>query len=823
MNQLIQFYKKLTATTGRKIAFWTIVPLGTFIAVLVLAVSIFQKDIINAFVQEANKHLVAEVVPKDISVTVWKDFPNVSIAFDRVLVKEAVADKAKADTLAYFQTLYFTFNLSELIDGRYKLLQLYAENGKVTLEVDEKGKENFQIFKEVEDASNDKSFNFRLNVARLKNIDFAFRHLKEKDVYAIAIDDWKLKLDFRENLLSSQLIGECLLQELTIGGNTFVQGKEVSIQSPFSYHLETGAVMIEHARLELEEALFNLEGVYEPENGKHLFLQLDAEKANLQTLLAFVPSAWRSELEKYKTKGQSYFSATLDGKLADRKSPKIAVDFGFANASFYHPDFQKEITGLHMNGSFSNGKRQTMKTSVLVIDSIRGNLEGNPFSGRFKVSNFTYPYLNLKAKATVDIEDLLGIFPIDFLETGVGKLMANISYQGSIRNPSNEKATGWLSLEDGEFRLKDTPAPVRIPKLYTTFNRNKILIDTLEVMLNDSDLKATGEMRNWANSLADGAAQVSLKLESEVLKVGDLLSLKAKGASGKGGGVGKLPSIRANLAVKQFYYDNIHLDDVKGNIAIEGAEQYDFEQLSFDWLEGNFLLNGHFDNGSQREFQGAIGLQRVNVRDFFETFDDFGLEAISYKNLEGHASADLATKLAFDQQWNIDWKRSEVMIEGEVLEGKLLNYEPMQQVAFLLKNKDLENISFSKLSNSLHLKADTLFIPTMEVSSSAGKLFVSGKQRISGEMEYRLQIPLSNFKRPDKDEAYGAIEDDGLGHGNLFLLISGTPEDFKVRFDKDAVGKKIKNDLKKEKKEFKDLFKKKTKKEKQQGLSDEEF
>jgi hypothetical protein len=98
----------------------------------------------------------------------------------------------------------------------------------------------------------------------------------------------------------------------------------------------------------------------------------------------------------------------------------------------------------------------------------------------------------------------------------------------------------------------------------------------------------------------------------------------------------------------------------------------------------------------------------------------------------------------------------------------------------------------------------------MEIKSNVSNISVLGTHSFNQEMDYKLAVPLKNFKKKqDKDEAFGAIEEDNKGNSILFLTVKGTTSNYKIAYDTKRTGKKIKEDLKKEKKELEQLFKKK--------------
>ncbi|MEQ8244468.1 MAG: hypothetical protein RIB66_13710, partial [Fulvivirga sp.] len=103
-------------------------------------------------------------------------------------------------------------------------------------------------------------------------------------------------------------------------------------------------------------------------------------------------------------------------------------------------------------------------------------------------------------------------------------------------------------------------------------------------------------------------------------------------------------------------------------------------------------------------------------------------------------------------------------------------------------------------------------------------LKISGTHQFNQEINYHVVTPLRSSKRIDKDEAFGAIEEDVSGQSMLYLKITGTTSDYQVSYDKQEVKKKIAADIKKELQELKDAFKNKgIKKEKAVELEEDEY
>jgi hypothetical protein len=88
-------------------------------------------------------------------------------------------------------------------------------------------------------------------------------------------------------------------------------------------------------------------------------------------------------------------------------------------------------------------------------------------------------------------------------------------------------------------------------------------------------------------------------------------------------------------------------------------------------------------------------------------------------------------------------------------------------------------------------------------------------------------------RRNDFESEFGNIQEDGVGRSRLYLRIEGSPDKYAIEYDKEGVKEKIREDLRAEKQELKQIlheefgwFKKDTtldakqKKEQQQGRFD---
>jgi AsmA-like protein len=137
-------------------------------------------------------------------------------------------------------------------------------------------------------------------------------------------------------------------------------------------------------------------------------------------------------------------------------------------------------------------------------------------------------------------------------------------------------------------------------------------------------------------------------------------------------------------------------------------------------------------------------------------------------------------------------------LEVNIYNGELINFAPMAAMSSYFKDKNLKQVRFDTLRNTLTFKDNTLNIPAMNVNSSLGFMEIAGSQSLDMKMQYYVRIPLKMVtqvgfgmlfgkKREEVDpDQVDAIEyrDKDKRVRFMNLVISGTPDDYKVKLGK---------------------------------------
>jgi hypothetical protein len=201
-------------------------------------------------------------------------------------------------------------------------------------------------------------------------------------------------------------------------------------------------------------------------------------------------------------------------------------------------------------------------------------------------------------------------------------------------------------------------------------------------------------------------------------------------------------------------------------------------------------------------------IRRLDIHQLFYEMENFNQDVLTDKNVNGSVSASVQFKSAWSKDLTINPASVKSTCDITIENGELVDFAPIMALSKYLKLKDLRDIRFSTLHNVISIADREIILPQMEIKSSAINIAGSGVHTFDNMIDYKVKLSLSDvLGRKVKDQSeFGEIEDDGMGHTQLFLTMRGPVDNPKISLDKKAVLEKIKSDISKEKTTLKEII-----------------
>ncbi|MCP4521662.1 MAG: hypothetical protein GY827_08240 [Cytophagales bacterium] len=807
--------------------FWKIIKalsltIITVIITAVVSVHFFQDELIALFSQKVSKVLATDVNIGKVEISLISKFPNASIDLENVVIIESFPDSK--DTLLQAQNIYLAFDIFSLVNQNYTIEKCFIENAKASVKVNKIGDENYQIFKEdtTSQSNNENTqLSFGLEEVVFKNINFNYNNAQTNQIYDVYFKEVGTSLSVKNEMVDVDVEGSLGLNKVWIDHSSYVRDKNLKLDIGLIYNTETSEMVIKPSKFWVEKSQFEASGTVSLQETTDINVRFKGHKTNIQSLLALLPYDIYQKLSDFKSKGLVYFNGQVKGKASAIHSPHIYVKFGFENASFMHKETKQEITNANLKGEYTNGKKNSVQTSSLSLKDINGKIKDIPFKGNFLMKNFDKPYLTADLSGVFDVKTLLGLGGLEGVQDAKGNLVAELDLKGYLDDLIDEKRvqkvnlSGAVKAEDVNVVWNKLTVPILDLNGELIVNRNHIAISDLSANVGSSDLKLQGYCHKFISYILSDNEILDIdgKLISNSMNLNELLNLVNEQADSVAiqdeqetyfnlpdDWALKLNCNVGSLEYEQFKGENI-IKNLKGGVLLRN-QVATLQNVSIDIARGSLGLNGNVDTRDENIFtiDGKLTVDNTEIDRFFFLMNDFDQDFFTHKNIKGEVHGVLDTHLEFSKALDFNSKAFVASIDMTVDNGKILDFQPMiemgefmekKRLSRYLKNKDLSTIDFSQLKNHIQIQHDTIFIPRMEIETSANDFTITGKQTLSGDIDYDVIIPVVNYNKKEKNEQLGIFRDKKTKGFNVYLYLHGSLDDYEIEVRKKETLKSI--------------------------------
>lgn len=773
---------------------------------------LYKDKIIYLFIEDANKNLQTKVDVSKIEIDLFTTFPELSLHFKDVKVVESKAGSSKYVAIA--EHLYFTISLQELLDNNIKIKNLIIRNAIFDFKVFKDGSNNFTVLKK-SDSKIKKAIVFDLKGVVLDNVDISYSDFQYRNQYHALIKNAIASLRLEDDDWNISLNGNLVSNGINVQEYVFLKDKPIELQGELLFNSKTNIYTLKESTIKILNANFEAVGYYKHGKIPYIDLKVSEKTSDFQTLLSFLPNKVTKELELYKSRGRTYFNAIVKGDVSRSRKPLIVVDFGCQDASFYHPEYKEEIKNASFSGEFNNGGGAEKGFTSLKINNLKATINNKSLEANFYLRNFSDPFIELRAKSNFDLTYLARLFPQKKFKNISGEIDVDIfisAYVNEIKknNFSNLTTEGNIDFRNVSFKSDKSHLPFE--NIYTSlrFDKENVDVGGFRVKIGNSDFNFEGKILNVFKYFLQEKGQLTLdgKLISRNIEVEELLLASTSTDKYY---FSFTPNIflKTNFEANTIHFKKFRPQHVSGNLNISPTG-WEIDAFKMNLANGSFNLKGSIHQNKDSTFAAEIKGEITNMKMDTALFitDNFGQDFITHKSLKGKLGAKFEVFFNFDKNLEIDLNTILAETKLTINEGVLQNFEPMKGLSKFIREEALENVKFSQLQNELQISDRKILIPLMDIKTNIATLQIMGYHQFDGVYEYKVKVPIKNYKRKNQELENEAIETVNSTQIYLYLIIKGDLNGYKVYYDKATVKDKIKERWQQEKKEFKEIFKK---------------
>lgn len=819
---------------------------GILLIGVLMLVYFFEDSLIRLAIDEINQHLNTKIEVERIELTMWKKFPQASLEFKNVRCDE-VTDKPEKNKLLEAESVFLAFDVWDFFTGNYTFKRIDIINAQAYLRISKKGKSNFEILKKQERKVNKHQSNqvFQLNKLTLKNVEIDFVNEQLQHTVQVTVQHLNLSGKFSEVRHTSRLRGNFFIHKLAFDNKTYVQHRQIAINAGLDNNTQTQQIQIDEGQLEIENLKIGASGLIRTDSTGYVDLNLEGKKLNIQSFISLLPGEWRTFENEYRSDGEFFLKSKIRGNTSRGQIPDMEFDFGVHNGIVTYKPNDTRMKNLHVIGKFisiKNGKQWG-----LYVSKAEGNLKNSTLAGNFSYEMQGHPVMKFAVKGTANLEELYAFMPVPGISSMQGVVQLDVNFEGASRNSreftfedyQRSKLSGTAVLNDVTIQMEGERHPFSGLKGNLEFNRSDATIRALSGRVGSSDLTLNGSVKNLPAYLFIKDAPLHIDAEAKSSQVilhewlSDEDSKKPAGQPVKEFHL-KLPdlvNVSLNMQIDKLEFNKFRAENILGHFTFRNRS-LQAESVSMNAFGGSVKLSG-IANGKEETIilvSLDASLQGIQLSRLFDECGNFGQKTIIHENLNGKVDALITLSMHFTNALKVELPSVLVNSQLTIQNGELIRLQALDALSKFIRVEDLRHIKFATLSNQIRIENETIIIPEMQINSSAINLVLSGTHTFNNQIDYRFNILLKDllaqkFKKNRKQEDFGEIvEEEGSG-ARLYLKMTGTADDPVVAYDTKGVREKIKQDLKEEKKELKQMlfeefgwFKKDTNIRKEEGL-----
>ncbi|MFU8844150.1 MAG: AsmA-like C-terminal region-containing protein, partial [Bacteroidales bacterium] len=603
-----------------------------------------------------------------------------------------------------------------------------------------------------------------------------------------------------------------------------MKDKELDLTLDLSYNYASEKLTARTGTIKSDGMKFDISGeIVTRAQHQNLDLKIISARTSLVSFLNLIPPGLLDPLADYRITGDFDFVATLEGPITGKNIPDLNIAFNFDHGTILNPGSGFTMDKVNFTGKFSNGGKREEKFYSLELRDIKANIRGGSISGNLDIRDFRSPEVSVQLNSIMDLRELKGIYPLEYLKTIDGTLEIQMTFSNKLKDFRkftmedflSSRTSGTMSFRDMNFSVKNNRLAYSNFNGTFRFSNKDLVIDAFSGKVSDSDFSMTGFLRNILpyTFRPDEKLFVQARVNSHHIHLDQLLAHNELNDDDPYNlKISDRLNFDMNVNVESFRFRKFSGQKVRGMLSQQN-KMFSVREGSLHTMDGLVTLNGTIDGHNEHNYLLTCDavLTDVDIRKLFYDFGNFGQENLTDSHLKGNVSAKVYYHSTLTPSLYVNPASVYSLADITITNGELIRYTPLFALSRYVKQEALEHIRFSTLKNNIRIENRVIFFPQMEINSNTLNLSLFGTHDFDNIMDYHFQLLLSELlvKNPkDSEPIPGIFEKETEGDKTkLFLSMTGPADNPTIRYDTKEVRKKIASDLASEKEKLTEVMK----------------
>jgi hypothetical protein len=739
----------------------TLTKLGAVLALLLLLLILvpvlFGGRIAERVKTEANRSLNAKVDWRDAGLSLFGDFPNLTLDLDGLTV--VGVGKFEGDTLAAIRRLGVVLDLASAVrsalggSGPVVVRAIELDRPRLHLVKLEDGSANWDITKQ------DTTAAAPADTAAGRPMAVSLRRF-DIDSGAVTYDDRAGKLNASLAGFDQSLSGDFGNEQLTIktrahadevslefAGIPYLKKVRLDLSTDVAADLAKQSFTLKESGVRLNELTLAFSGsVATAEDRMMLDLAFGAPKTEFKHILSLVPAVYTRDFASVQASGSLAVNGKVKGEYREGSFPSLSLGARVENGAFRYPDLPLPARDIALDLAITNPGGDADSTTVN-LRRFHVLLGSNPVDASMLMRTpISDPDVDARVSGKVDLADLRRTLKLENVKELAGTVAADAAVRTRMSwldsaNPQYDRVTarGTVNVAGLTVKSDSIPHPLSIREASLVLAPKSAELRSFDATIGSSDMRLSGRLDNVLGfALRDEVLRGSATLASKRFNLNEWRSDE--------GELSVIP-VPANLdfgfdaTVNEVLYDNLTLRDARGRLRVKD-QRITLENFTFNTLGGGFALNGFYETKdvAKPTFDVGIKIQKLDIPQAFEAFTTVKMLAPVAKYAKGTFSTDLKLSgaLGKDMMPLFPSLKGQGGVQTSIL--RLQDFPPLDKVASLTKLSLLENPGLKAVKSQFAIQDGRLKVQPFDVGIGQTSMRVSGSNGIDQSMDYDLSL-----------------------------------------------------------------------------------
>ncbi|MBO9683371.1 MAG: AsmA family protein, partial [Flavisolibacter sp.] len=501
--------KKFLKYTG--IVFLSLVVIAFFIPFL------FKGKIVNLVKAEINKNIEAKVEFKDVSLSLFRHFPKLSIGLEDISVSGT--QEFERDTLLSAKRIDASVNLWSAFSGSdMKVYGVFLQSPRIHALVNKNGKANWEITKEdtaASTGSGSSAFKVKLEKYSIKDGYVLYKDESSNMQMEIAGLDHEGSGDITSDIFTLATKTKAVAASFNYEGVPYLINAQTGIDADITIDNSKSKYSFKNAAIEVNKLQLNADGFIQIDNDStySMDLKFGALSNEFKHFLSLVPAIYKTDFDKIKTGGTASFKGFVKGSYSPVQLPSYSVDLDVKDGFFQYPDLPQPVKNINITMQVNNPDGALDHTTVNIS---KGHLEmgSDPFDFKVLFKNpETTQYIDAVLKGNLNLSNVSHFIKLEEGTKLSGLVAADAFAKGSLAAIEKQKgdftAGGFFSISNLYYASKDFPQPVQNGNFKIQLENSGGIADATTVNISQGHLEVGNDPFDFSLKLSQPMSAIN--------------------------------------------------------------------------------------------------------------------------------------------------------------------------------------------------------------------------------------------------------------------------------------------------------------------------